>query len=101
MKIFLQVIMLLAISGTSSGQISLSGKVTDSLSLPVGSTTIRITEKNISAVSNSKAVYFVSGLAGGTYNFSVSSPGYEPQRLRFTVDSRQNVLNNVLSGRRN
>ncbi len=98
-RYLLTLLMLFILSGISYGQLSLSGKVTDSLDRPVSGTTVRLTEKNISTVTNSQGAFILTGLAEATYNLTISSVGYETRRIPVTVSSSQNVLNIILSER--
>lgn len=92
---------LLLICSISFAQNTISGRVTDSLDRPVSGTTVRLTEKNISTTTNSQGTYIFSGLADGTYNLSVSSIGYETQRLAISVSATQTVFNITLKERIN
>ncbi|MGV3685954.1 MAG: TonB-dependent siderophore receptor [Daejeonella sp.] len=100
-RYLLTLIILCALSGFSYSQITLSGKVTDSLDRPVPGTTVRLMEKNLSTVTNSQGIFIFSGLAEGTFNLTVSSIGYETRRMPFTLSSSQNTLNITLSERVN
>lgn len=98
-RYLLALIISLSTANVSYGQINLSGKVTDSLERPISGTTVRLTEKNISTITNSQGNFIFSGLTEGTYNLIVSSIGFETRRIPFTVRSTQNVLNIVLTER--
>ncbi len=98
-KYLLPLAIFLTLTGFSYGQITLSGKVTDSLERPVSGTTIRLTEKNISTVTNSQGAFIFSGLTEGTYNLTVSSIGYDTRRVPVSLTVSQNAVNIIIAER--
>ncbi|MES3019214.1 MAG: DUF2012 domain-containing protein, partial [Bacteroidota bacterium] len=98
-KYLLTLSLILILSGLSYAQITLSGKVTDSLDRPVSGTTVKLTEKNISTITNSQGAFIFSNLAEGTYNLNVSSIGYDTKRVAVSLSSAQNSFSIILSER--
>ncbi len=98
-KYLLTFCLILILSGLSYAQITLSGKVTDSLDRPVSGTTVKLTEKNISTITNSQGAFIFSDLAEGIYNLNVSSIGYDTKRVAVSLSPTKNSFSIILSQR--
>jgi iron complex outermembrane receptor protein len=100
-KAFTSIFVLLIFCKVSFAQVTISGKVTDSLERPISGTTVRLVEKNISTSTNSQGTFIFSDLPEGTYNIVASSMGYETKRLIVAVSNTGNIFNIILKERVN
>ena len=60
------------------GSASLKGYVMNDLRLPIEGVTVRSADQKYGGTTNAKGYYRITRIAGGTYTFNITCPGYVP-----------------------
>ncbi|WP_363317574.1 TonB-dependent receptor [uncultured Mucilaginibacter sp.] len=91
MKNLFMAIMALLLPVVASAQFSISGKITDQSGQVLAGATVSITNPDVSAQTNNRGLYNLTGLPGGTYTVKASYIGFTPVTRSITVNANQTV----------